>query len=141
VTFNLNPQLEKDTLKVASTALSEILLMNDSRYPWLILVPRVDESISELFQLSKGQQAQVFEESMIISNVLNELFCPDKLNFAAIGNKVRQLHLHHVVRYETDFAWPDPVWGKGEPMPYEMSAQVDLLKRLQAEFKCFFDVS
>lgn len=141
MTFILNPQLEKDTLKVASTALSEILLMNDNRYPWLILVPRVSEDIFELFQLTRSQQVQLCEESIVVSKVLNTIFCPDKLNVATIGNVVRQLHLHCVARYTNDFTWPGPVWGVGKAICYERSIQEALIEKLRAEFSHFFDFS
>lgn len=91
--------------------------MNDAQYPWLILVPRVSE-VTELFQLDKSQREQLDAESTILGKSLMGLFGGDKLNVAALGNVVSQLHIHHIVRYQTDPAWPAPVWGKLPGVPY-----------------------
>ncbi len=125
--FKLDEQLKQDTLKVVSGPLSEILLMNDRRYPWLIQVPRLG-GITELYQLTEAQQCQLAAESMSISKVLVALYKPKKMNVAAIGNIVSQLHIHHVARFEDDFAWPAPVWGRGAAEPYSTSdsAQITL---------------
>jgi len=94
-----------------------LLLVRDANYPWFILVPeRAD--ITEIYQLSKNDQAQLLRESSALSAMLAERFLPDKLNIAALGNLVPQLHLHHVVRYRGDPAWPGPVWGKHAAKPY-----------------------
>lgn len=91
--------------------------MNDSQYPWFILVPRRD-NIKEIYQLSGMDRQQLMNESCMLAEVINNLYRPDKLNIAAIGNLVPQLHLHHVARYQTDKAWPAPIWGKFANVPY-----------------------
>jgi len=98
--------------------LSRLLLMNDARYPWFILVPRRDD-IQEIYQLDAEEQLQLQRESSLLGKHLMERFGGDKLNIAALGNLVSQLHVHHIVRYLDDAAWPGPVWGVGLPQPYE----------------------
>lgn len=92
-------------------------MMNDNQYPWFILVPEIAQ-IREIYQLSKDQRAQLQEESCFLSEQISQLFNADKMNIAAIGNLVPQLHIHHVVRYRNDKAWPAPIWGKFSPVPY-----------------------
>ena len=91
--------------------------MNDATYRWFILIPD-RHAITEICQLDKDEQHLLIDESTILSNVLIELFNPDKLNIAALGNVVPQLHLHHIVRYRKDPAWPKPVWGNHTTSPY-----------------------
>ena len=91
--------------------------MQDANYPWFILVPD-REDVSEIYQLSTEDQVDLIKESSILSSVLKEQFAADKLNIAALGNIVPQLHVHHVVRYRDDPAWPAPVWGKIPMRPY-----------------------
>ena len=116
--FELHPQLEKDTIKIGSLPLSEVLLMNDASYPWLVLVPRYPD-ISELHQLSDIDQQQLIKESAFVSARMQKHFQADKMNIAALGNIVPQLHIHHIARYRHDDAWPRPVWGVQPPRPYE----------------------
>jgi len=115
--FILDPQLRKDTLFVGELPLSLVLLMNDRTYPWFILVPRRPD-IREIFELSDQDQGQLLRESTQLARILSEICRPDKMNIAALGNMVPQLHLHHIVRYRTDPAWPAPVWGKTPAVPY-----------------------
>ncbi|PLX85025.1 MAG: hypothetical protein C0614_04635 [Desulfuromonas sp.] len=115
--FTLHPQLAQDTLTVGDLPLCRLLLMNDSNYPWLILVPRRHE-ITEIYQLDDADQQQFIKESSVLSQALARLFCADKINVAALGNLVPQLHIHHVVRYHNDPAWPKPVWGLLPARPY-----------------------
>jgi len=117
MTFQLHPQLEKDCLSVGRFALSQVLLMNDSQFPWFILVPE-RESISGIYQLSVVDRGLLQKESCFLSEALAKLYRADKMNIAAIGNIVPQLHLHHIVRYQNDAAWPAPVWGKFAAVPY-----------------------
>jgi diadenosine tetraphosphate (Ap4A) HIT family hydrolase len=115
--FQLHPQLAADCAVVGDFPLSRLLLMNESRYPWCILVPRrVD--LTELFQLDATDRRQLLDESCLLAETLSRIHQPDKLNIAAIGNLVPQLHVHHVARRRTDAAWPAPVWGKFPPQPY-----------------------
>jgi len=115
--FRLDHRLENDTVKLASWPLSEVLLMNDSQYPWVILVPR-NEGAKEIYQLTADEQAQLLKESVFLGEALMTLCSGEKLNVAALGNVVNQLHLHHVVRFSSDKAWPGPVWGKYLVVPY-----------------------
>ena len=128
--FELHPQLAADTFLVGNLPLSRVLLMNESRYPWLILVPERAE-ISEIHQLAATDRAQLWEESDLVSRQLMQLFKADKLNIAALGNVVPQLHLHHIARFKTDAAWPAPVWGKFKPEPYAQDAALLLIQQLR----------
>jgi diadenosine tetraphosphate (Ap4A) HIT family hydrolase len=114
---DLHPRLQQDCLLLGHFTLCRLLLMRDANYPWFILVPD-REDISEIFQLSGEDQVQLLRESSRLSAVLVERFHADKLNIAALGNVVPQLHVHHVVRYRDDPAWPAPVWGHAPARPY-----------------------
>ncbi len=115
--FTLDPRLEQDTIHLGEFKLSKVLLMNDARYPWIILVPKVT-GITEIFQLDNNQQQQLMQESNFVAKALNNLVQADKMNVAALGNVVSQLHVHHVARYQADDTWPAPVWGQGQAVPY-----------------------
>ena len=115
--FQLHPRLQQDCFIVGRFALSQLLLMNDNQYPWFILVPRRAE-ITEIYQLEETDRQQLLAESCTLAEKLQEIYRPDKLNIATIGNLVPQLHMHHVARYQTDNAWPAPVWGKLPVQPY-----------------------
>ena len=115
--FSLHPTLAADTHTIAQLPLCMLLLSNDSNYPWTILVPR-QNNISEIFQLDTADQQQLLTESSALSQCLQTVLSPDKLNIAALGNMVPQLHLHHIARYKSDKAWPAPVWGHSTPTPY-----------------------
>jgi diadenosine tetraphosphate (Ap4A) HIT family hydrolase len=129
--FSLHPQLEKDSVLVTELSLCSVLLINDATYPWLILVPRVP-NIVEIIDLPDAQQQQLWQESALISQVLKHLFTPDKLNVAALGNMVPQLHLHHIVRYVHDVSWPNPVWGRVPAQAYCGSALTQRLNLIQS---------
>jgi diadenosine tetraphosphate (Ap4A) HIT family hydrolase len=124
--FCLDPRLQQDTIALGRFPLSLLLLMNDRTYPWLILVPQ-RSGIREIYELALADQQQLLRESSHLAATLAAHFCPDKLNIAALGNVVPQLHLHHVVRYPGDPAWPGPVWGKTPPVPY-LPGQVAALR-------------
>ena len=128
--FKLDRQLEKDTVLVADWHLCKVRLMNDSRYPWVILIPKV-EDVSEIHQLADEQQQLLLGESVRLSKALEQLFAPHKLNVAALGNMVRQLHIHHIVRFEDDASFPRPVWGVGDAVPYEAEALNETVNGLQ----------
>ena len=125
--FHLHPQLEKDCITLGRLSLCRLLLMNDKQFPWFILVPEI-EGITEIFQLDKQQQCLLIEESSYLAERLNVIYKADKINFAAIGNLVPQLHVHHVVRYRTDKAWPAPIWGKFPAVPYSAQELADTVK-------------
>jgi diadenosine tetraphosphate (Ap4A) HIT family hydrolase len=107
---DLHPQLVEDCLVLGRFPLCRLLLMKDANYPWFILVPDRDD-VSEIHHLSGEDQLQLIRESAFLSAVLEETFRADKINIAALGNMVPQLHLHHVVRYKDDMAWPSPIWA------------------------------
>lgn len=115
--FELHPQLAQDTMVVGDFPLCRLLLMNDVNYPWFILVPKRN-GIREVFELDEKDQLQLLRESSQLSRVLHHAFQADKLNVAALGNMVPQLHIHHIVRYQSDPAWPKPVWGLYPAQPY-----------------------
>lgn len=127
--FELHPRLAQDCITLGRFPLCRLLLMNERRYPWFILVPQ-RAGIAEIYRLSDPDQMQLLRESSALSKALAELFAADKLNVAAIGNLVPQLHVHHVVRYRTDPAWPAPVWGRFEPLPYAAVEVDDIRGRL-----------
>ncbi len=120
--FELHPRLTQDTLVLGDFQLCRLLLMNDANYPWFILVPRRAE-VREIFELELHDQQQLLKESSQLAQVLNKIFQADKLNIAALGNMVPQLHIHHIVRYQTDQAWPKPIWGLFPAQPYTERAQ------------------
>ncbi|MBK8814116.1 MAG: HIT family protein [Methylococcaceae bacterium] len=124
--FDLHPQLEKDCLYVGRFSLSRLILMNDKQFPWFILVPEVSD-ITEIYQLNKQERRLLMDESSYLAEQLAKLFKADKINIAAIGNLVPQLHVHHVVRYRTDPAWPAPIWGKYPAIPYSQGDKTTLL--------------
>jgi len=126
----LDQKLADDSVFVVDWPLSQLRLINDSRFPWLVLVPRVS-NIEEIFQLSDEDQQQLLQESSQLAKTLSTSFKADKLNVAALGNVVRQLHVHHIVRYVDDCCYPSPVWGIGEALPYqehELRQRVDELR-------------
>lgn len=114
--FALHPQLKKYSVTVASLALCDVRLMNNALFPWILLVPRV-ESAKEILDLKPSQRHLLMDEITRVSNTMQSIFSPDKLNVAALGNQVPQLHIHVIARYKGDQAWPNPVWGKGSA-PY-----------------------
>ncbi|MGB2739365.1 MAG: HIT domain-containing protein [Cognaticolwellia sp.] len=115
--FLLHPQLTNDSYVIADLPLSRLLLCNDSAFPWFILVPRV-EDIQDIYQLDWQQQQQLLNESSLLSELLMQVFKGDKMNVAALGNVVPQLHLHHIVRFKNDVCWPKPIWGQQALTPY-----------------------
>lgn len=116
--FSLHPQLAADTFQLTQLPLCEVLLMKDANHPWLVLVPRIGEVV-ELVDLSDEEQVTLTREIALSSRALQTLFKPDKLNVAALGNVVPQLHVHVIARFTTDVAWPRPVWGAAPARPYE----------------------
>jgi diadenosine tetraphosphate (Ap4A) HIT family hydrolase len=117
IVFVLDPRLLQDTLPIGDFPLCRLLLSNDSNYPWFILVPRRAD-ISEVFQLEPVDQLRLWQETTVLAESLKKVFEADKLNVAALGNVVSQLHMHVIVRKRDDVAWPAPVWGKHPAVPY-----------------------
>ncbi|MFY8283962.1 HIT domain-containing protein [Pseudoalteromonas sp. SSMSWG5] len=127
--FSLAPELARDCIELADWPLCKVLLMNDSQYPWFILVPRQAE-LREIIDLSEELQIVFLQESAKLSKLIQQVFTPDKLNVAALGNMVPQLHIHHIARFKSDPAWPAPVWGKLPAIPYTD----EQIKQLKAHF-------
>lgn len=132
--FVLHPQLAADTFEIGRLALSRVLLMNDSRFPWLILVPERADLV-DLIDLRVTDHARLTDEIRLVSTALREAFRPDKLNVAALGNMVPQLHVHVIARFRNDAAWPRPVWGGAPAPPYEAAAAVKRINDLRAALR------
>ena len=120
--WSLDPQLTRDTVPLGDLPLSRVLLMNDASYPWLILVPRRPRLV-EIIDLAQSEQAQLMAEIAQVAQALKAATACDKLNIAAIGNVVAQLHVHLVARRRGDAAWPKPVWGHAPARPYDETAR------------------
>jgi diadenosine tetraphosphate (Ap4A) HIT family hydrolase len=129
--FALHERLAEDAVFVADLSLSRLLLMNDARYPWLILVPR-RAAVTELFQLTQADRQQLTEEIARSAEQLKLLTGAAKINIGALGNLVPQLHIHVVARNPGDAAWPGPVWGHGAAEPYGPEVRDALLAKLRA---------
>ena len=129
--FTLDPTLAADTIPVTKLRLCQIILMNDSRYPWLILVPRREDA-AEIIDLTRDDQIQLIDEISIVSRIMQTSFNAHKLNVAALGNMVRQLHIHIIARQKSDQAWPGPVWGVGQAAPYSEEEAKTLATNLKA---------
>jgi diadenosine tetraphosphate (Ap4A) HIT family hydrolase len=128
--FSLDPRLAADTYPVISLPLCDVLLMNDARYPWLILVPRRAGTV-EISDLDADEQTLLWQEVNRASAALRTVAPCDKLNLGALGNIVRQLHVHIVARREGDAAWPGPVWGNGHAVAYQHERFVALITSLR----------
>ena len=130
IDWQLDPQLAADTHPVAHLPLSELRLMDDANHPWLILIPRVAGAV-EWIDLDDAAQAGLTREITLASRALQAAFKPHKLNVAALGNVVSQLHVHVIARYRDDIAWPRPVWGTATAKPYTPEALVERVATLQ----------
>jgi diadenosine tetraphosphate (Ap4A) HIT family hydrolase len=128
--FELHQRLAADTVAVADWALCRVLLMDDATYPWLILVPR-RESVVELHDLDAADRSLLVEEMARASAALKAETGADKINVAALGNVVPQLHVHVVARFTSDPAWPRPVWGAVPARPYDPVERDRMLGRLR----------
>jgi len=135
--FQLHPRLHADTVECYQAPLCHIALMNDARFPWLILIPR-KESLREWTDLPMADQMQLQSEINACAKALQDLFpLGEKLNIAALGNIVEQLHIHVVLRHENDAAWPKPVWGFESANEYTEQAKRQLVISLQ---ECFLNL-
>jgi len=126
----LHPQLAQDCFVVGQFPLSTLLLLNDRQYPWFILVPQRD-GIREMHHLPEADQQQFMRESSMLASCIEQAFKADKINVAALGNMVPQLHIHHIVRYTTDPAWPAPVWGKLPAVAYDDAAAAEICEQMR----------
>jgi diadenosine tetraphosphate (Ap4A) HIT family hydrolase len=131
--FTLHPQLAADTVEVDRWPLSRVLLSNDSTYPWLILVPQLPD-LRDLHDVPAVRHGALMAEIDRASRALQTLFGADKINVAALGNQVPQLHVHVIARHTGDPAWPKPIWGAVPPRPYDDAALAERLDALRTAF-------
>ena len=124
----IHERLAADCIRLGRLPLSHVLLMNDSNYPWFILVPARD-GIREIYQLEAEDRTRLLDESCALSEFIMDYYRGEKLNVAALGNQVPQLHLHHIVRYASDPAWTGPIWGK-QPAEAYSAAAIDEIRAL-----------
>lgn len=129
--FELHPRLAADTVPLGALELSRVLLMNDARFRWLILVP-AREGLREIHDLDHAGRATLIEEVALASQALSTLYRPDKINVGALGNMVEQLHVHVVARSNGDAAWPGPVWDAGTPVAYDDAALAQTIAELRS---------
>ena len=127
--FELDERLRNDSALITNIGLCQLRLMNDSRWPWLILVPQRPD-IAEMFELAPLDQAMLTFETNLVAEALKNAKRPVKINVAAIGNIVRQLHVHVIARYENDANWPGPVWGFGERLSYAPADKAAFMKTM-----------
>ena len=126
--FELHARLADDTLIVGEFELCQLLIHKDANYPWFILVPKRPK-VTEVYHLSEQDRMQLMKESCMLAEALVDVFSPDKINIATLGNMVPQLHIHHVVRYTIDVAWPHPIWGAMSAKDYP---QTELEHRIES---------
>lgn len=131
MSFSVDPRLAAESFSLGELTLCEVLLYDDARFPWIILVPK-KPGAAEIIDLEEEERPVLMEEIAIASAALKRITGCHKLNVAALGNQVRQLHIHVIARFETDAAWAGPVWGKGTRVPYEEKARDDLTAKLKA---------
>lgn len=132
--WSLHPQLAQDTVPVGDLALSRVLLTNDANFPWLILVPR-RPGLIELIDLPENAQVQLLGEVAIAARALKNITECQKLNIAALGNQVPQLHVHVIARRHSDAAWPKPVWGAAPPVTYDLKIRDGLIGALRRDLQ------
>ncbi|MBX4866223.1 MULTISPECIES: HIT domain-containing protein [Rhizobium] len=128
--FELDPRLENDSVSIMITGLCDLRLSKDARWPWLILVPRRAD-ITEIFELTPLDQVLLAFETELVANALKKITGATKINVGALGNVVRQLHVHVIARFEGDANWPGPVWGFGRAEPYEDAKRDELTAKLR----------
>ena len=128
--FTLNPTLDKDTVEVARLDICRVLLMRDKTYPWLILVPAI-AGLRDLDDLGAPDRNQVMAEIDLTSKAMKVVFQPYKMNVAALGNVVEQLHIHVIARFQTDPAWPAPVWGAHPAQDYDDAQRRKILTQIR----------
>jgi diadenosine tetraphosphate (Ap4A) HIT family hydrolase len=129
--FELDPQLQSDTVVLGSLPLSLVLLSRDANYPWCILVPR-RKGVYAIHHLAEEDRQQLMKESCHLAEVMADVFVPDRMNVAALGNMVPQLHVHHVARSKSDAAWPRPIWGAVEAKDYTEDELQERVARLRS---------
>ena len=130
--WSLNRQLEQDTINIGDLPLSRVLVVNDGNYPWLMLVPR-RANAKDLVDLNEVEPGQLMTEINRVARALQDIVKPDKLNIAALGNMVPQLHIHVIARRTTDPAWPRPVWGVVPPVPHDPHEIERFIRELRSQ--------
>jgi len=133
VTFVIDSQLKQTSYPLTSLNVCDLRLVDDQRWPWLLIIPRVAHAV-ELIDVSPDLRAQVWLEIDHVGRVMRDQFSPHKLNIAALGNQVRQLHVHCIARFPEDEAWPNPVWGVGDSVPYDSDLLSSRLNALRDAF-------
>ena len=133
VTFEIDSQLKQTSYPLISLSVCDLRLVDDQRWPWLLIIPRVPHAV-ELIDLSPDLRNEVWLEIDHVARVVRDQFSPHKLNIAALGNQVRQLHIHCIARFPDDDAWPNPVWGVGESIPYGSDLLTARLNNLNSAF-------
>lgn len=129
--FEIHPQLAQTSYPLVSLPYSDLRLVDDARFPWVLVIPRISNAV-ELIDLPPEIRTPVGVEIDHVCRILRDVFAPYKLNVAALGNQVRQLHVHVIARYVDDPAWPNPVWGMGQSMPYDEDGLASRLRLLSA---------
>lgn len=136
--FQLHEMLVRDCIDLYELPLCKVLMMNDSQYPWFILVPKIN-NVVDLYELEWEEQIQFLNESSLLSEVIMGIFKGTKLNVAALGNVCPQLHIHHIVRFEDDIAWPKPVWGAFPAVAYDTKTLINIKEQLRAALSKVID--
>ena len=129
MSFTLHTDLVRDGIPIGDFSLCRVLLINDAHYPWFVLVPKRAD-ISDTIDLCAADHARLWAESRLFSRAIMAAFNGEKLNVAALGNMTPQLHIHHIVRFKSDGAWPGPIWGKHPLKPYNSAQITDIQMRL-----------
>ena len=132
-TFEIDSQLKQTSYPLVSLSVCDLRLVDDQRWPWLLIIPRVPHAV-ELIDISPELRGGVWLEIEHVARVMRDQFSPHKLNIAALGNQVRQLHIHCIARFPDDDAWPNPVWGVGESVPYGSDLLTARLNNLNSAF-------
>jgi diadenosine tetraphosphate (Ap4A) HIT family hydrolase len=135
--FNINSKLEQDSIFICDLTLSQLRLMNDSNYLWLLLIPK-QESLTEIIDLSFSQQTILLQEINLISNIIKQNFICKKLNIANLGNIVSQLHIHIIARHDNDPSFPKPIWGYAKTMPYKRDQIIDICDKIKKYLQTFY---
>ena len=130
--MKLDPRLQSDSVYLCDLELCQVRLQDDSRYPWIVLVPRVD-NMTEVHDLSNDLQIKLIRESSRVAEALARVTDCKKVNVANLGNVVSQLHWHVVARFEGDETWPGPIWGFGKSVPYTDKKRADFVDSFLAE--------
>jgi len=128
--FVIDSQLKQTSYPLTSLDVCDLRLVDDQRWPWLLIIPRVPHAV-ELIDITPDLRAQVWLEIDHVGRVMRDQFSPHKLNIAALGNQVRQLHVHCIARFPEDEAWPNPVWGVGDSVPYDselLNSRLNILR-------------